>query len=197
MRRTCTILSALLIGPISVVAQQNPFKLPKPAVQKFEVASVLTGDMKGNVTVAMDGDRMVRLSVDTMKMMGKTSHNATWNLTTRDSMWRADLNKKTGTVSPNLLPYMADAYDNLDGDGKKRFHQNMADLATMMSRAFNLGQIGSGEKVGTKTFAGHECDERKFGGFTVCQIEKSPIVLHTSGKLVCINYEETATNVKL
>jgi hypothetical protein len=187
----------LLAVPAILPAQQNPFKPPKPAVQKFEVTSILTGDMKGNVLLAMDGDRMVRVSADTMKMMGKTSHNSTWNLTTPDSVWHADLAKKTGTVSPNMLPYMAEAYDNLDGDGKKRFTQNIADLATMMSKAFNIGQINSGEKLGTKTYAGHECEERKFGGFTVCQIEKTPIVLHTAGKLLCLNFEETATSVRL
>ena len=187
----------LLAVPATLPAQQNPFKPPKPAVQKFEVTSILTGDMKGNVLLAMDGDRMVRVSADTMKMMGKTSHNSTWNLTTPDSVWHADLAKKTGTVSPNMLSYMAEAYDNLDGDGKKRFTQNIADLATMMSKAFNLGQINSGEKLGTKTYAGHECEERKFGGFTVCQIEKTPIVLHTAGKLLCLNFEETATSVRL
>jgi hypothetical protein len=187
----------LLAVPATLPAQQNPFKPPKPAVQKFEVTSILTGDMKGNVLLAMDGDRMVRVSADTMKMMGKTSHNSTWNLTTPDSVWHADLAKKTGTVSPNMLSYMAEAYDNLDGDGKKRFTQNIADLATMMSKAFNIGQINSGEKLGTKTYAGHECEERKFGGFTVCQIEKTPIVLHTAGKLLCLNFEETATSVRL
>ena len=187
----------LLAVPATLPAQQNPFKPPKPAVQKFEVTSILTGDMKGNVLLAMDGDRMVRVSADTMKMMGKTSHNSTWNLTTPDSVWHADLAKKTGTVSPNMLSYMAEAYDNLDGDEKQRFTQNIADLATMMSKAFNLGQINSGEKLGTKTYAGHECEERKFGGFTVCQIEKTPIVLHTAGKLLCLNFEETATSVRL
>ena len=196
MRYLAAVL-AILAVPAILPAQQNPFKPPKPAVQKFEVASILTGDMKGNVLLAMDGDRIVRVSADTMKMMGKTSHNSTWTLTTPDSMYQADLTKKTGTVAPNMLPYMAEAYENLDGDGKKRFHQNMADLATMMSKAFNIGQISSGEKLGTKTYAGHECEERKFGGFTVCQIEKTPIVLHTTGKLLCLNFEETATSVRL
>jgi len=191
------VVLVLLAVPAILPAQQNPFKPPRSAVQKFEVSSILTGDMKGNVLLAMDADRTVRVSVDTMKMMGKTIHNSTWTLTTPDSMYQADLNKKTGTVSPNMLPYMADAYDNLDGDGKQRFHKNIADLATMLSKGFNIGQINSGEKLGSKTYAGHECEERKFGGFTVCQIEKTPIVLHTTGKLLCLNFEETATSVKL
>lgn len=148
------VVLALLAVPAILPAQQNPFKPPKSAVQKFEVSSILTGDMKGNVLIAMDADRMVRVSVDTMKMMGKTIHNSTWTLTTRDSMYQADLNKKTGTVSPNMLPYMADAYDNLDGDGKQRFHQNIADLATMLSKGFNIGQINSGEKLGQQDLRG-------------------------------------------
>jgi hypothetical protein len=92
---------------------------------------------------------------------------------------------------------MARAYDGLDGGSKKRFHQNMNDMATMVSRAFNLGSLSAGEKLGKKSYAGQECEERKVGGFTFCTMEKTPVVLHTSGTLVCINFEETATKVSL
>lgn len=197
MRRTSLTIAALLGAVLPLAAQQNPFKLLKRAQKSYEVNSTLSGDIRGTSVLASDGARLVRRSSDTTKMMGKTSISEHWQLTTPDSMYNADLVRKTGRSSPNLLPYLASAYDDLDGDGKKRFHQNMADMATMMSRAFNLGQINSGEKLGTKNYAGHDCVERKFGGFTVCQMEDAPVVLHTSGSLLCINYEETATSVKL
>jgi hypothetical protein len=130
-------------------------------------------------------------------MMGKTSTTDTWTLTTADSMYTADLTKKQGTVAPNILPHMARAYDALDDDGKKRLHQNMNDMAAMLSKAFSFSSLNTGEKVGKKTYAGQECEERKFGSFSVCTMEKAPIVLHTQGSLVCLRYEETATAVSL
>jgi hypothetical protein len=47
-------------------------------------------------------------------------------------------------VVPNLMPYMAKAYDDLDGDGKKRLHQNMEDMASVMSKAFGLAGLTAG-----------------------------------------------------
>jgi hypothetical protein len=132
-----------------------------------------------------------------MKMMGKTITADDWSLWTPDSSYHADLTRKQGYVMPNLLTHMAKAYDGLDGAGTKRFHQNMNDMATMVSRVFNLGSLTTGEKLGKKSYAGQECEERKVGGFNFCTMEKTPVVLHTSGTLVCINFEETATKVNL
>lgn len=196
MRPLLTALTILAV-PVTLAAQQNPFKQPKPSIGKFKVTAELSGDMKGTVTAAMDGDRMVRRASDSVKMMGRTTKTESWSLTTRDSVYSADLIKKTGTVAPNLLPALATAYDQLGADGKQRFAQNMADMSAMMSQAFNISQINSGEKLGKKSYAGQECEERKFGGFLICQMDKAPIVLHSAGNLVCFNFEEKATSVKL
>jgi hypothetical protein len=188
---------AVVMPVATLAAQQNPFKLPKSSLKGAEITYELTGDMKGTATVHVDGDRLVRRSQTTMKMMGKTITADDWSLWTPDSSYHADLTKKQGYVMPNLLPHMAKAYDGLDGGGKKRFHQNMNDMATMVSRAFNLGSLTAGEKLGKKSYAGQECEERKVGGFTFCTMEKTPVTLHTSGTLVCLNFEETATKVNL
>jgi hypothetical protein len=185
------------VRPNASYAQQNPFKIPKPSLKGAEVTYSLTGNMQGTATAAFDGERYVRASKSTMKMMGKTSTVDSWVLSTSDSLWRADLTKKQGYVSPNLLPYFAKAYDGLDGDGKKRFHQNVQDMSAILSQGLGLQNVMTGEKLGKKTYAGQECDERKLGSFTVCQMEKAPVVLHTSGNLVCLSFEETATSVKL
>jgi hypothetical protein len=197
MMRFIALCAAVAIAAPSLAAQQNPFKLPKSPLQAADITYELSGDMKGTAAVAVDRDRYVRRSQTTMKMMGKTITADDWSLTTPDSTYYADLTKKQGYVMPNLLPHMAKAYDDLDGGSKKRFHQNMNEMATMVSRAFNLGSLTAGEKLGKKSYAGQECEERKIGGFTFCTMEKTPVVLHTSGTLVCINFEETATKVSL
>jgi hypothetical protein len=199
MLRLSALLAAVAaIAPVAApAAQQNPFKLPKSTLKGAEITYELTGDMKGTATVHVDGDRLVRRSQTTMKMMGKTITADDWSLWTPDSSYHADLTRKQGYVMPNLLTHMAKAYDGLDGAGKKRFHQNMNDMATMVSRVFNLGSLTTGEKLGKKSYAGQECEERKVGGFNFCTMEKTPVVLHTSGTLVCINFEETATKVNL
>ena len=111
-------------------------------------------------------------------------------------VYSADLTRKQGTVTPNLLPSLAKAYDALDGAGKKRFHQNMLDLGAMLSRAFNLASLGGGEKLSTRSYAGVECEERKWGPATVCSIPKSPVMLHSKVSLACFTLEQTATAVK-
>lgn len=190
-----TVLSAVV--PCSLSAQPNPFKVPKPAIKGASVAYALTGDMQGTAAVGFDGEHFVRSNKSTMKIMGKTSSVDDWSLVTSDSVWRADLIKKQGIVGPNILPFMAKAYDDLDGDAKKRFYQNIQDMAAIMGRAFGFANVNSGDVTGTKTYAGQECEERTFGAFSVCQMKKAPVVLHTSGGLVCMSFEETATAVKL
>jgi hypothetical protein len=114
-------------------------------------------------------------------------------------MYMADLEKKKGSVMPNLLPFYAKAYDGLDGDGKKRFHENVKGMGALMSKAFNVGSMGSaGEKLGEETIAGEVCENRQFAGFTVCSMKRGPrIALKSSGDLLCYRFEQTATSVSL
>lgn len=189
-------LAAALVAPAQ--AQQNPFKLPKNTF-KGEVQYQLGGDMKGTASSAFDGDRFAATSTSTTKMMGKETKLSSWSLVTPDSMYTADLDRKKGTQAPNLLPYMAKAYDGLDKSGKQRFHQNLSDMGAMFSRAFDIGSMGSaGEKLGEKTIAGEVCESRAFMGFEVCTMKRGPrIALETKGSLVCFRLEQTATSVSL
>jgi hypothetical protein len=191
------ILAALAAVVTPLHAQPNPFKLPKSGVKAAQITYSLTGDITGTATVAIDGDRTARHQTSTMKMMGKTVNTDSWTLTTPDSSYSADLTKKQGTVLPNMLPHFSSAYEELDGDAKKRFHQNMEDMASLLSRAFSLASLNAGEKLGNKTYAGQECEERKLASFSICTMTKAPIMLHSQGSLVCLNFEETATEVKL
>lgn len=195
--RRLFLAASLAAAAAPATAQQNPFKTQKAGIKSAQISYTMSGDMSGSSSVAFDGERMARRATSTTKMMGKTTSTDTWTLTTPDSVYNADLLKKKGRVMPNMLPYMAKAYDDLDGDAKRRLHQNMEDMASVMSKAFGMAGISGGEKIGTKTYAGQECEEKKFGGFEICTMNKAPIMLHTKASIVCLNYEETATEVKL
>jgi hypothetical protein len=113
-------------------------------------------------------------------------------------MYNADVSRKQGSVMPNMLPLMARAYDGLDGSGKKRLHQNMAEMSSLLTKGFGLSSFSSmGEDLGSKTYAGQSCEERKFGPVVMCSMDKAPVVLHSQTRLLCFNMEETATEVKL
>jgi len=180
----------------SAAAQQNPFKIPKNKTS-VAVEYSFAGDMQGTGQRAISNDRVMERRSTTGKFFGKTSTMDTWTLVTPDSSYSADLDKKTGTASPNVLPHMAKAYDDLDGASKQRLHQNMQDMVQLISRAFGTQAMWSDEKVATKTYAGEQCDERTFGSFSICSMQSAPAVpLHVSGSLMCVNYEQTATAVK-
>ncbi len=191
------LVAVLAAAALPAAAQPNPFKARKAGIKNAQIAYTMSGDMSGTSTLAFDGERTARRATSTTKMMGKTSSSDTWTLTTPDSIYTADLTKKKGLVAPNLAMYMAKAYEDLDGTSRKRLHQNMQDMATVLSKAFGLSGLNSGEKIGTRIYAGQECEEKKFGSFEVCTMTKAPIMLHTKASIVCLNYEETATEVKL
>lgn len=192
------ILLGAVLGLVasSAAAQQNPFKLPKNKTS-VAVEYSYTGDMQGTGERAISNDRVMERRSTTGKFFGKTSTMDTWTLITPDSSYSADLTKQTGTAAPNVLPHMAKAYDDLDGSSKQRLHQNMQDMVQLISRAFGTQAMWSDEKLGTKTYAGEQCDERTFGSFSICSMQSAPAVpLHVSGSLMCVNYEQTATVVK-
>jgi hypothetical protein len=194
----CFVYAAgLVAAALPASAQQNPFKAEKSKIKNAEVTYTLTGDMSGSATLALDGEKVARRQTSTTKIMGKATTTDSWTLMTADSMFIADLTKKQGTVAPNIVPHMATAYDALDNDAKKRLHQNVNDMAGMLSRMFTMSNVNSGEKTGKKTYAGQECEERTFGSFSVCTMEKTPISLHSQGSLICFRFEETATAVNL
>jgi hypothetical protein len=187
--------SPLVAG--TLVAQGNPFKLPKNKVSNLEVSYAYTGDTQGTASRAISKDRIVSHEQTTSKFFGKTTNTDSWTLFTPDASYSADLLKKTGVKRPNVLPYMEKAYDNLDGTSKQRLHQNMKDMAQMISQAFGAQALAAGEKGEVKTYAGEKCEEHSFGPFSVCSMQDAPAVpLHMKGDILCVNFEQTATSVK-
>ena len=197
--RRLVLAAGLACVTVPAAAQPNPFKMPKMNIKGgAEVTYDLTGDIKGSGKMAYDADRWMRQQTATMKMLGKENTTSSWSLTTPTELYNADLTKKSGTILPNMVPLMAKAYDDLDGDGKKRLHQNMNDMSSMMTKMFGMSSFSfQGESLGKKTYAGQECEERKVGPIVMCTMAKAPIMLHSQTKLLCFNMEETATAVTI
>ncbi|MGH7499073.1 MAG: hypothetical protein ACREL3_09520 [Gemmatimonadales bacterium] len=191
------LIAALAVAASPLAAQDNPFKLPKSKVNAIQVSYVYAGDMQGTGERAVSKDKIVTQETTTGKFFGKTTTTDSWSLFTPDWNYTADLTKKTGFKRPNVLPYMEKAYDDLDGASKQRLHQNMQDMAQMISRAFGAQAMWTGEKSATKTYAGEKCQEHAFGSFSVCSMQDAPTIpLHLQGSLFCVDFEETATAVK-
>jgi len=192
--RAIVALLSLAACATPVLAQQNPFKI-QTKVKPVSVTYTYAGDMSGTGDHAVSGERSVSRSHLTGKFFGKTSTTDTWTLVTPDTLYTADLTRKTGTRQPNMLPHMAKAYDDLSKNDKKRLHQNMQDMANMLGQAFGTSIMGTEKKEGTRTYAGQTCEEVKFGNWTVCNMTSAPVPLHVQGSLFCVDFEQTATAV--
>lgn len=191
------ILGGLLAAPGPSTAQQNPFKLDRGKLRSVEVHYDMTGDLAGTGMTALADGRLVTSSTSTGKFFGKESTTKSWALVTPEWMYSGDPTTGRGTKMPNMLAVMAKEFDVLSRDEKKRAVQNMADLAEAMAQAFG-GSMLRGEKEGKRTIAGEECQEHVFGGFSTCSMTKAPeVVLHSSGKMLCLRFEQMATSVKL
>jgi hypothetical protein len=190
-------VAALACAASPLIAQDNPFKLPKNKLAAVDVTYAYAGDMSGTAERAISKDRIVSHETTTSKFFGKTTNTDSWTLYTPDSAYSADLTKQTGIKRPNVLPYMEKAYDDLDGASKQRLHQNLQDMAQMITKAFGSQALAAGEKGETKTYAGEKCQEHSFAGFSVCSMQDAPAIpLHTQGSLLCVDFEQTATSVK-
>ena len=195
-RVPCCLLAAALATPLA--AQPNPFKVQSADLPAARITYTLAGDVTGTSMTAFTGDRMVTRTTSTGKMLGQEITTESWSLVMGDSIWSADLAKGTGTSMPNLLPFLAREYDELDKDGRKRLHANMQGLAQLMSKMFTLSALESDERGDTRTIAGEKCRDRHFGPFVVCNMEKAPsVALYTQGSLFCMDMEQTATAVDL
>jgi hypothetical protein len=191
---------ALVASPLhasALVAQDNPFKLPKNKLAAVDVTYAYAGDMTGIAERAISKDRIMSHETTSTKLFGKTTTTDEWTLSTPDSSYSADMTKKTGIKRPNVLPYMEKAYDDLDAASKQRLHQNLQDMAQMIAQAFGTQALSAGEKGETRTYAGEKCQEHSFGAFSVCSMQDAPAIpLHLQGNMLCVNFEQTATTVK-
>ncbi len=196
MRRSLTVAALFGFGiALPVAAQENPFKLVLRGLPAYTVDYTFAGDMAGTGRSTAGGERMASTQTVTGKFFGKTSTNSTWSLTDPEVVWSADLDKKSGTKMVNPLPSMAKAYDELDGAGRARFHDNMRSMAQFVTRALP-GVPLAGTQKGNRTIAGESCEVTEFGSFTFCRMNQPPVMLYSAGSLLCVNFEQTATRVE-
>jgi hypothetical protein len=194
-RLAASAVLCLIASPL--LAQDNPFKVPKNKIDAIQVSYTYSGDMTGTATKAISKDKVVSRETTTSKMFGSTTNTDSWKMTTPDWTYSADLTKKTGTKAPNMLPRMEQAYDKLDGASKTRLHQNLTDMAQMIAQAFGPAVLNTAQKGETKTYAGEQCQEHSFLSFSVCSMQDAPAIpLHAQGSLFCFNFEQTATSVQ-
>jgi hypothetical protein len=195
MRRSLILLPLLatVLGQ-PAVAQQNPFQLALKNLPATTVDYTMGGDMTGTGRATSGGDRMASTQTVTGKFFGKSSTSTTWSLTDPEVIWSADLTKKSGTKTVNPLPMMAKAYDELDASGRARFHDNMRSMMQFVTRALP-GIPLEGQKKGTRTIAGESCEVTTMGSFTFCTMPQLPVTLYSSGSMLCVNFEQTATAV--
>jgi hypothetical protein len=195
MRRPMTLAPLLaVVLAFPAAAQQNPFDLALKNLPAYTVDYTMAGDMTGSGRSTSGGNRMASTQTVTGKFFGKSSTSTTWSLTDPEVIWSADIGKKSGTKTVNPLPMMAKAYDDLDAAGRARFHDNMRSMMQFVTRALP-GIPLEGQRKGTRTIAGESCEVTEMGSFTFCTMPKLPVTLYSSGSLLCVNYEQTATAV--
>ena len=190
--------SAALFAAVAVLppatAQGNPFQARYAGLPALTIDYTYTGDMTGSAKTTTEGDHTATWSSHTARFFGKTSTDSSWGMTTPDTIWSADLARKTGTVSINPLPVMSRAYDDLDADSKARFQSNMKAMAQFVTQALP-GIPLTGAPKETKVIAGERCEMTDWGAFAFCTMTDAPVTLYSKGSLFCVNYEETATAV--
>ncbi len=190
------ILGLLVVGAAPLVAQAppNPFAFKYSGLPSYTVDYSYGGDMSGTGRVTSSGDRMASTSKTSGRFFGQQSTSETWQLTTPEEIWDADLAKKTGTKVVNPLPFMEQAYDDLSRADKERVHTNMKEMMAFVSRALPSTPFG-GPAARTETVAGERCEVREWGTFSFCTMPQLPIALKTTGSMLCVSFEQTATAV--
>ena len=137
-------VAALVIAASPLSAQDNPFKLPR-ARPPSRSATPTPETCRVPPSTAFRRTGSSRTRPRPAKFFGKTTDAGSWTLFTPEWNYSADLTKKTGLKLPNVLPYMEKAYDDLGRHVEQRLHQNMQDMAQMMSKAFAVRLSGAGE----------------------------------------------------
>jgi len=79
------LAAALALVASPLLAQDNPFKLPKNKVNAVDVTYAYSGDMQGTAERAISKDRVATHETTTSKFFGKTTNTDRWSLVTPDS----------------------------------------------------------------------------------------------------------------
>jgi hypothetical protein len=195
------LLAAAAVVPLAAQApspalslRDNPFRANYGNMPAISVTYTFTGDMVGSARTTASGNRSANWSAVTAKFFGRTSSDTNWGMATPDTIWNAEISRRTGTISLNPLPVMSRAYQGLDADSKARFQSNMQAMAQYVAQALR-GIPLSGATKETKQIAGESCEMTTWGSFSYCTMTTEPITLYTAGSLYCVGFQQTATSV--
>ncbi len=190
------LLGLLAAGtmPLAAQAPPNPFAFKFSGLPSYTVDYSYGGDMSGTGRITSSGDRVAEVSSTSGRFFGQPSTSETWQLVTPEEIWNADLAKKTGTKVVNPLPFMEQAYDDLSRADKERVHASMKEMMAFVSRALPSTPFG-GPPVREETIAGERCEVQEWGSFSFCTLPQLPIVLKSTGSMLCVSFEQTATAV--
>lgn len=117
---------------------------------------------KGTEVVYIKGDRLAKvtkMAVPNPKEPTNTSEIETLEIFTPDNRYSVNLSEKTGVKTDNSKKYGKVAYDNLSLEEKKAFHGRMEKRGIV-----SLDLLSLGEKIGTDTILGRQCDVYQSGG---------------------------------
>jgi hypothetical protein len=116
---------------------------------------------KGTEVVYIKGDKLAKvtkMAVPDPKEATKTTDVETLQIFTPDYIYMVNLSEKTGVKTDNSKKYEKVAYDNSSVEEKKAFHGRM-DKRGIIS----LDLLSLGEKIGTDTILGRQCDVYETG----------------------------------
>lgn len=189
MSRLHLLPIALLVAASPLAGQPNPFAIFATPYRSVRVVMTSSG------TTALGGASITAdlLSTPTV-MVGRSTISATINgrtetqrivrLFTADSTWDDGVDDEApAKVLPSVRGLLAREYDALDAASKRRLVGNLKRLPR--SATEELGVIPSvvGTRRGSRTVAGHPCDDYVVYGDTVCVMPRAPwVALRTMGK---------------
>ena len=188
MRRDILIVLGGLLPAAPLAGQDNPFAFTGGSVKSaYIVYDVVT---KGKPAAGMAyeigvaPDRWIMKMKTPFEMGGKKDTALMLAVTTRDSQYTYHAmgsQRGEGEVSPTLRSYLAKEYAALSAAEKTRFRENVrvftkADESASSSDADALIAI-TGDKAGSETIGGHNCDVYKRGKATACVMPQAPMVM--------------------
>lgn len=156
---------SLIIFLFLCLSYAGETSLPNPYVISYPFKSaIIHYDMKneyghgkvseGTQTVYIKGDKLAKITKGALPdSNGEVKQTENLWLFTPDYVYEVDLITKTGTKIDNPKKYTKPAYEILSPEEKKAFHNRMEKRGII-----SIDLLGLGEKIGTESILGRECD---------------------------------------
>ncbi len=186
-------LATLLILPAMAAAGEQDLWDQKLPFKSATINYTIEGMEKGTeiLYIKDHGARTAKYHTGSMTMMGMTMETKTVEIINKNWVYSYNLTEGTGSKTPNPNKYMKMEYNKLTAAEKKQVRKN----AEKMSVNFIQGGGGSLQENATEMF-GFKVDKVTVMGFDSYQIHKTPIILKSSGNMMGMSFNITATDFK-